>query len=58
MEEKLMDIHALAEMMSLPHQSMRKIAREEEGFPKPVLMGKRIRRWKQSEVLEWLDKKT
>tara|TARA_R110002050_G_C8763553_1_gene499797 strand:- start:642 stop:818 length:177 start_codon:yes stop_codon:yes gene_type:complete len=58
MEEKLMDIHALAEMMCLPTQSMRKIAREEEGFPTPVLMGKRIRRWKQSEMLEWINKKT
>ena len=58
MEEKLMDIYALSEMLSLPHQTMRKVAREEEGFPKPIIMGKRIRRWKHSEILDWLDTKT
>ena len=52
-----MDIHAVASMMSVKHQSMRKIIREAEDFPKVIILGERIKRWKQTEILEWINKK-
>tara|TARA_R100000541_G_C1886868_1_gene83098 strand:+ start:364 stop:594 length:231 start_codon:yes stop_codon:yes gene_type:complete len=57
MEEKLMDIHAVANMMSLGHQSARKLIRISEDFPKAIILGERIRRWKQNEIIDWMETK-
>ena len=37
MEEKLMDIHGVAEMMSMHPKSMRKIIKEDQSFPKEIV---------------------
>ena len=50
MEEKLMDIHGVAEMMSMHPKSMRKIIREDKSFPKEIVVSERVKRWKYSEI--------
>jgi len=57
MEEKLMDIHGVAEMMSMHPKSMRKIIKEDQSFPKEIVFSERVKRWKYSEILEWIDSK-
>ena len=57
MEEKLMDIHGVAEMMSMHPKSMRKIIKEDQSFPKEIVFSERVKRWKYSEILEWIDNK-
>jgi len=57
MEEKLMDTTALSELLSMPPYSVRKLVNEDPMFPKAVLITPRIRRWKYTEVLEWIDSK-
>jgi predicted DNA-binding transcriptional regulator AlpA len=56
MEEKLIDTNGLAEMMSLHIKTVQQIIRQSENFPKAIVFGKNARRWKYSEILEWIDK--
>lgn len=58
MEEKLIDIHGVAEMMSMHPKSMRKIIREDDHFPQEIVFSPRVKRWKQSDILRWIDVKS
>ena len=58
MEEKLIDIHGVAEMMSMHPKSMRKIIREDDHFLQEIVFSPRVKRWKQSDILRWIDVKS
>lgn len=55
MEEKLMDIHGVATMLSMHPKSVRKLMKEDTYFPNPIVFSERVKRWKYTEVLEWID---
>ena len=55
MEEKLMDTSDLAGMLALNIKTVQKIIREEGDFPKPIMITKHTRRWKYSDILEWIN---
>ena len=57
MEEKLMDIHGVATMLSMHPKSVRKLMKEDTYFPNPIVFSERVKRWKYSEILEWIDSK-
>ena len=57
MEEKLMDKHALAEMLAMSEQTIRKRLREGSDFPQPISFGPKIKRWRYSDVLNWIESK-
>ena len=57
MEEKLMKARDVAEMLSMSLQATYRFIRETEDFPEGINLGVRIKRWKRSEVLEWIEKR-
>ncbi len=57
MEEKLIDLNEVARMMSMHPKSMRKIIREDKSFPKEIIFSERVKRWKYSDILKWIDSK-
>jgi len=49
------DIHGLAEVLEVKDAKRASyIARSNEDFPKPAVLGPRLRRWNKSEVSDWL----
>ncbi len=57
MEEKLMSAEAVAEMMMIHTRTLRKIVAEDSTFPKPIMIGPRMTRWRLSELKQWIDSK-
>ena len=57
MEEKLLDTNDLSAMLSLHLKTVKKMLREENDFPKPIMITPHTRRWKRSEIIEWMEKK-
>ena len=57
MEEKLLDKHALAEMLSMSEQTIRKYLREGTDFPQPIEFSPKVKRWRYSDVLKWIESK-
>ena len=55
MEEKLMDIHGVATMLSMHPKSVRKLMKEDKYFPNPIVFSERVKRWKYTQVLEWIN---
>ena len=55
MEEKLMDIHGVATMLSMHPKSVRKLMKEDTYFPNPIVFSERVKRWKYTEGLEWIN---
>ena len=46
MEEKLLDTNDLSAMLSLHLKTVQKMLREENDFPKPIMITPHTRRWK------------
>jgi predicted DNA-binding transcriptional regulator AlpA len=55
MEEKLLDTNDLSVMLSLHLKTVQKMLREENDFPKPIMITPHTRRWKRSEIIEWIN---
>jgi len=53
-----MRVHEVAEMLSMSLQSTYRFISKTEDFPEGINLGVRIKRWKRSEVLEWIEKKS
>jgi len=58
MEEKLMRVQDIADMLSMSLQSTYRFINQTEDFPEGINLGVRKKRWKKSEILEWIDKKS
>lgn len=58
MEEKLMRVREVAEMLSMSLQATYKFISKTEDFPEGINLGVRMKRWKRSEVLEWIEKRS
>ena len=58
MEEKLMKVREIAELLSLSLQGTYRLINRTKDFPEGIKLGVRIKRWKRSEVLEWIEKKS
>ena len=58
MEEKLMKVRDIAEMLSMSLQATYRFISRTEDFPEGINLGVRAKRWKRSEILEWIDKKS
>ena len=58
MEEKLMKVREVAEMLSMSLQATYRFISRTEDFPEGINLGVRTKRWKRSEILEWIDKKS
>ena len=57
MEEKLIDLNEVARMMSMHPKSARKINKKEDNFPDPIVFSERVKRWKYSSVIKWIESK-
>lgn len=57
MEEKLIDKHALAEMLSMSEQTIRRHLREGSDFPQPISFSPKVKRWRYTDVLKWIESK-
>ena len=57
MEEKLMDKHALAEMLSMSELIIRRHLREGSDFPQPISFSPKVKRWRYTDVLKWIESK-
>ena len=58
MEEKLMRVQDIADMLSMSLQATYRFIKETEDFPEGINLGVRKKRWKRSEILEWIEKKS
>jgi len=58
MEEKLMKVSEVAKMLSMSLRATYRFIRETEDFPEGINLGVRMKRWKRSEILEWIEKKS
>jgi predicted DNA-binding transcriptional regulator AlpA len=52
-----MSAEAVAEMMMIHTRTLRKIVAEDSTFPKPIMIGPRMTRWRLSELKQWIDSK-
>ena len=57
MEEKLIDLNEVARMMSMHPKSARKIIKKEDNFTDPIVFSERVKRWKYSSVIKWIESK-
>ena len=57
MEEKLIDLNEVARVMSMHPKSARKIIKKEDNFPDPIVFSERVKRWKYSSVIKWIESK-
>ena len=57
MEEKLLDLNEVARMMSVHPKSARKIIKNDDEFPDPIVFSQRVKRWKYSSVIKWIERK-
>lgn len=57
MEEKLIDLNEVARMMSVHPKSARKIIKNDDEFPDPIVFSQRVKRWKYSSVIKWIESK-
>ena len=57
MEEKLIDLNEVARMMSVHPKSARKIIKNDDEFPDPIVFSQRVKRWKYSSVIKWIERK-
>jgi len=57
MEEKLIDLNEVARMMSVHPKSARKIIKKDDEFPDPIVFSQRVKRWKYSSVIKWIESK-
>ena len=57
MEEKLIDLNEVARMMSMHPKSARKIIKKEDNFPDPIVFSERVKRWKYSSIINWIESK-
>ena len=57
MEKELVSTKDIAEMLSMTVQMTRMFVNKEKGFPKPIMISPKIRRWKHKEVVEWINKR-
>ena len=55
MEEKLIDLNEVARMMSVHPKSARKIIKNDDEFPDPIVFSQRVKRWKYSSVIKWIE---
>jgi len=44
-------------MMSMHPKSARKIIKKEDEFPDPIVFSQRVKRWKYSSVIKWIESK-
>ena len=58
MEEKLMKVSEIAKMLSMSLQATYRFINKTEDFPEEINLGVRMKRWKRSEILEWIEKKS
>jgi predicted DNA-binding transcriptional regulator AlpA len=58
METKLIDIHILSEMMMVTPKTLRKIIKEDTTFPNAISLGPRLTRWRQADVMAWIESKS
>ena len=58
MEEKLMKVSEIAKMLSMSLRSTYRFISKAEDFPEGINLGVRMKRWKRSEILEWIEKKS
>ena len=57
MEEKLIDLNEVARMMSVHPKSARKIIKNDDEFPDPIVFSQSVKRWKYSSVIKWIERK-
>lgn len=55
MEKHLVDMTQMSQMLSVSLNTLRNDILKREDFPKPVSIGPRTKRWKVSDVMEWVD---
>ena len=58
MEEKLMKVSEIAKMLSMSLRATYRFISKTEDFPEGINLGVRMKRWKRSEILEWIEKKS
>ena len=58
MEEQLMRVSEIAKMLSMSLRSTYRFISNTEDFPEEINLGLRMKRWKRSEILEWIEKKS
>jgi len=56
MENKLISMNDLVDMFGVSRSTMA-VWVDEEKFPKSIRIGERTRRWKESEVIEWMEER-
>ena len=50
-------MNEVARMMSMHPKSARKIIKKEDNFPDPIVFSERVKRWKYSSVIKWIESK-
>lgn len=55
MEKQLVDLTGLSEMLSVSQRTIRDEFFKREDFPKPIVFGPRMKRWKVEDINNWLD---
>lgn len=54
----LIDMKAVAEMISVKPKSIYYIMKSDETFPQPITLSPRIKRWKLEDIQSWIEEKT
>lgn len=52
---KLLKIKEVSTLLSVSPYTIRKMVKE-EGFPAPIELSKQLQRWKQDDVVKWVQK--
>lgn len=51
---KLLTARQAAEALSVPLRQFYRLAKM-DGFPKPIVLGPRMNRWRRTDIIKWYD---
>jgi len=54
----LVDMKAVAEMISVKPKSIYYIMKSDDTFPQPIVLSPRIKRWKKEDIQTWIEEKS
>jgi len=57
MMNEFIDRKEVADLLSIHHRLIEKIMKADETFPKPIVISKRVRRWRYSDIMKWANSK-
>jgi prophage regulatory protein len=56
-KDRFVRIKTVVEMIGMSRSSVWRLSQEDDSFPKPIRIGKRMTVWSSNELLSWMERK-